>query len=201
MPRDGAFILSDVRGPTLSIVCEPCGRRGAYCVAKPHGTARRRQADRSAADARQLPKGVLGQHPRSVQSGIRKALISLPAHFRPHVQPLFIRKSLAWRTGPVGLRKSGERRDERRHVAPKGAFPAWPRGGIGLHTIGGAGAVGGRSTGDDRARRRTRSGHRDTRDATTGRATHHSPSATGPPPRSTCACARPCRNSARAAIG
>ena len=30
MPRDGAVILSDVRNPTLSIVCEPCGRRGAY---------------------------------------------------------------------------------------------------------------------------------------------------------------------------
>ena len=26
MPRDGALILSDVLGPTLSIVCEPCGR-------------------------------------------------------------------------------------------------------------------------------------------------------------------------------
>ena len=30
MPRDGALTLSDVRQPTLSIVCEPCGRRGAY---------------------------------------------------------------------------------------------------------------------------------------------------------------------------
>ena len=28
MPRDGAVILSDVRGPMLAIVCEPCGRRG-----------------------------------------------------------------------------------------------------------------------------------------------------------------------------
>jgi hypothetical protein len=33
MPREGAFILSDARGPILSIVCEPCGRRRAYCVA------------------------------------------------------------------------------------------------------------------------------------------------------------------------
>ena len=30
MPRDGAFILSDVLGPTLSIVCEPCGRHETY---------------------------------------------------------------------------------------------------------------------------------------------------------------------------
>ena len=34
MPRDGAFTLSDVRDPALSIVCEPCGRRGTYNVAR-----------------------------------------------------------------------------------------------------------------------------------------------------------------------
>ena len=34
MPRDGAVILADVRAPTLSIVCERCGRRGRYNVAK-----------------------------------------------------------------------------------------------------------------------------------------------------------------------
>jgi hypothetical protein len=32
MPRDGSLILSDVRGPTLTIVCEPCNRRGRYRV-------------------------------------------------------------------------------------------------------------------------------------------------------------------------
>ena len=32
MPRDGSLILSDVRGPTLSIVYEPCGRRARYRV-------------------------------------------------------------------------------------------------------------------------------------------------------------------------
>jgi hypothetical protein len=43
MPRDGAFTLSDIRGPTLGIVCEPCGRRGCYSVAKlmeQHGDAK-----------------------------------------------------------------------------------------------------------------------------------------------------------------
>ena len=30
MPRDGAQTLSEVRGPILSIVCEPCGRRERY---------------------------------------------------------------------------------------------------------------------------------------------------------------------------
>jgi len=34
MPRDGALTLSDVLSPTLSIVCEPCKRRGRYSVAK-----------------------------------------------------------------------------------------------------------------------------------------------------------------------
>jgi hypothetical protein len=32
MPRDGALTLSDVRGPTLTIVCEPCGRRCSPAV-------------------------------------------------------------------------------------------------------------------------------------------------------------------------
>jgi hypothetical protein len=34
MPRDGALILSDVRTPTLGLVCEACGRRGRYNVAR-----------------------------------------------------------------------------------------------------------------------------------------------------------------------
>jgi hypothetical protein len=43
MPRDGALVLSDLRQPTLSLVCEPCGRRGVYSVAKlmaEHGDAK-----------------------------------------------------------------------------------------------------------------------------------------------------------------
>ena len=43
MPRDDALILSDVRGPTLSIVCEPCGQHGRYSVARlmeQHGDAK-----------------------------------------------------------------------------------------------------------------------------------------------------------------
>jgi hypothetical protein len=34
MPRDGSLILSDVRDTTLTIVCEPCGRRGRYNVVR-----------------------------------------------------------------------------------------------------------------------------------------------------------------------
>jgi hypothetical protein len=70
MPRDGAVVLSDLRNPALSIVCEPCGRRGTLQTGAPHGTARRSEADRSASDARQLPEGALRQHPRSVQGGL-----------------------------------------------------------------------------------------------------------------------------------
>ena len=43
MPRDGALTLSDLRGPTLSIVCEPCGRRETYNLARlmeRHGDAK-----------------------------------------------------------------------------------------------------------------------------------------------------------------
>jgi hypothetical protein len=42
MPKD-AFTLSDVREPTLTVVCEPCGRRGRYKVEKlmaKHGDAK-----------------------------------------------------------------------------------------------------------------------------------------------------------------
>ena len=42
MPKD-AFTLSDVREPTLTVVCEPCGRRGRYNVERlvaKHGDAK-----------------------------------------------------------------------------------------------------------------------------------------------------------------
>jgi hypothetical protein len=32
MPRDGSLVVSDVRAQMLTIVCEPCGRRGQYNV-------------------------------------------------------------------------------------------------------------------------------------------------------------------------
>jgi hypothetical protein len=59
MPRDGAFILSDLRSPTLSIVCEPCGRLETYDVARlmeRHGDAKLTDLP---ADPRQLPEGAL----------------------------------------------------------------------------------------------------------------------------------------------
>jgi hypothetical protein len=39
MPRDGVLILSDIRNSTLSIICEPCSRRGTYNVARLMGMA------------------------------------------------------------------------------------------------------------------------------------------------------------------
>jgi hypothetical protein len=43
MPRDGSLVLSDVRAPTLTIVCERCGQRGQYNVERlmaEHGDAK-----------------------------------------------------------------------------------------------------------------------------------------------------------------
>jgi hypothetical protein len=34
MTRDGARTLSDLCQPMLTVICEPCGRRGRYSVAK-----------------------------------------------------------------------------------------------------------------------------------------------------------------------
>jgi hypothetical protein len=34
IPDHGALTLSDLRSPTLAIVCEPCARRGRYAVAR-----------------------------------------------------------------------------------------------------------------------------------------------------------------------
>ena len=43
MPRDGSLTLSDIREPTLTIVCERCGRYGRYSVKRliaMHGDAK-----------------------------------------------------------------------------------------------------------------------------------------------------------------
>jgi hypothetical protein len=34
MPRSGALTLSDVQGPTLTVVCETCHRRGRFNVGR-----------------------------------------------------------------------------------------------------------------------------------------------------------------------
>jgi hypothetical protein len=43
MPRDGARTLSDLREPTLTVICVLCGRRGRYAIAhliERHGDAK-----------------------------------------------------------------------------------------------------------------------------------------------------------------
>ena len=86
------------------------------------------------------------------------------------------------------------------------AFPAWPWGGTGLHAIGNAGAVRGRSTGGRSghsephcARHRLRSGHRNTRKESADIATRHSPSAAERAPRPPC-CTRGNSSSSSKAI-
>ena len=69
--RDHAHTLSDFRVPTLSIECEPCGRRGRYNIAKlmeQYGDAKLPELRH----ASQLPEGAVGQHPRPVQGQVRK---------------------------------------------------------------------------------------------------------------------------------
>ena len=58
MPRDGALTLSDVRGSSLSIVCEPCGQSGYYQPAwlmQQYGDAKLTDLLRALADC---PKAV-----------------------------------------------------------------------------------------------------------------------------------------------
>ena len=68
--RDHAHTLSDFRVPTLSIECEPCGRRGRYNVARlieKYG-----DAAGAAARARQLPEDEVAEHPRSMPGPVRR---------------------------------------------------------------------------------------------------------------------------------
>jgi hypothetical protein len=74
MPRDGSLILSNIRGPTLALVCEPCGRRGRYNVERLMAVAR--EADRSPENLANW-QGALGQLLRAMQSEVRKALASV----------------------------------------------------------------------------------------------------------------------------
>ncbi len=102
MPRDGAVVLSDLRNPTLSIVCEPCGRRGAYSVARlmeRHGDAKLTDLLQTLA---KLPEGALGQHSRPLQGSVRAAAavsdlqLAQVAAFRrlPRVPTLHRRRSV-----------------------------------------------------------------------------------------------------------
>jgi len=73
MPRDGALTLSDVRQPTLSIVCEPCGRCGSYNVARlmeQHGDAKLTDLLQSLANCPKARSASIHDRCRAVFDGL-----------------------------------------------------------------------------------------------------------------------------------
>jgi hypothetical protein len=73
MPRDGALTLSDVRGPTLSIVCALCGRRGRYSVAKlmeEHGDAKLTDLLQTLADCQKARSASIHDRCKAVYEGL-----------------------------------------------------------------------------------------------------------------------------------
>ena len=73
MPRDGALTLSDVRGPTLGIVCEPCGRRGRLSVAKlmaEHGDAKLTDLLQTLADCQKARSASIHDRCKAVYEGL-----------------------------------------------------------------------------------------------------------------------------------
>ena len=74
MPRDGGLTLSDVRSPTLSIVCEPCGRRGRYAVARlleGHGDAKLTDLLQTLADCPKTRCASIHDRCKAVYEGLR----------------------------------------------------------------------------------------------------------------------------------
>jgi hypothetical protein len=73
MPRDGSLVLSDVRAPTLTIVCEPCGRRGQYNVERltaEHGDARLTDLLQTLADCPKARSASIYDRCRAVYEGL-----------------------------------------------------------------------------------------------------------------------------------
>src|SRR6476659_6631667 len=81
MPRDGAVVLSDLRNPTLSIVCEPCGRRGTYSVARlieQHGDAKLTDLLQTLADCPKARSASIHDRCRAVFGQPASVRASLP---------------------------------------------------------------------------------------------------------------------------
>jgi hypothetical protein len=73
MPRDGALTLSDVRSPTLSIVCGPCARRGRYAVARlleEHGDAKLTDLLLTLADCQKARSASIHDRCKAVYAGL-----------------------------------------------------------------------------------------------------------------------------------
>jgi hypothetical protein len=76
MPRDGSLVLSDVRAPTLTIVCEPCGRRGQYNVERlmaEHGDAKLTDLLRTLADCPKTRSASIHDRCKAVYEGLGRA--------------------------------------------------------------------------------------------------------------------------------
>ena len=72
MPHDGSMILSDVRGPTLAIVCEPCGRRD------------RASKDRVEASGQLLQERAEPQLAQDQESEFRQDVTAMPIFLCAH---------------------------------------------------------------------------------------------------------------------
>jgi hypothetical protein len=74
MPSDGALTLSDVRGPTLAIVCRPCVRPGAKAVARlleGHGDAKPTDLMQTLADCPKTRCAGIHDRCKAVYEGLR----------------------------------------------------------------------------------------------------------------------------------
>ena len=74
MPRDGGVTLSDVRSPKLSIVCELCGHRGRYAVARlleGHGNAKLTDLLQTLADCPKTRCASIHDRCKAVYEGLR----------------------------------------------------------------------------------------------------------------------------------
>jgi hypothetical protein len=90
MPRDGALTLSDVLSPALSIVCEPCNRRGRCSVARlveEHGDAKLTELLVTLANC---PRSHSLSIYDTVQSGLRGACGALGASRNIRSEPTLV---------------------------------------------------------------------------------------------------------------
>jgi hypothetical protein len=86
MPRDGSLTLSDVRDPTLTIDCEPCGRRGRYNVDKlmaEHGDAKLTDLLVTLADCAKARSLSIHDRCKAVYEGARREPVGRPPRRRP----------------------------------------------------------------------------------------------------------------------
>ena len=73
MPREGALTLSDVRRPSLTIVCEPCAKFGYYNTAwlmKKYGDAKLTELLQALADCPKTRMAAVRDGCKAVYAGL-----------------------------------------------------------------------------------------------------------------------------------